>query len=119
MAENPSSSPQGKVLQGAFQDSPVQGLEYRTPTLSGPTGPKGEFEYRAGETVTFSIGGLVIGAAQSGHHRSRGSYGGPVSQLLAAVRKRRGLVAAFHRPPGSPRACQYVCAGLYPPNSTG
>jgi predicted acyl esterase len=63
MAENSPSLQQGRVLTGVFCDSPVQGLEYRTQTLSGITGPNGEFEYRSGETVTFSVGGLVIGAA--------------------------------------------------------
>ena len=45
-----------------FYDSPVEGLEYQTQTLSGLTNEKGEFQYHAGETVTFSIGGLVLGS---------------------------------------------------------
>src|SRR6476646_10500931 len=50
---------------GVFIDSPVQGLTYSsTPSgLSGLTGPNGEFLYRPGDLVTFSIGGRQIGAA--------------------------------------------------------
>lgn len=50
---------------GVFIDSPVQGLTYSSAPsgLSGLTGPNGEFLYRAGDTVAFSIGGRVIGAA--------------------------------------------------------
>lgn len=51
-----------KVRTGVFYDSPVQGLEYRTETLSGITDEKAQFKYRSGETVTFSVGGLVLGA---------------------------------------------------------
>ena len=50
---------------GALIDSPVQGLTYSSAPsgLSGLTGPNGEFLYRAGDTVAFSIGERVIGAA--------------------------------------------------------
>jgi hypothetical protein len=50
---------------GVVTDSPVQGLPYSsTPSgLSGLTGPNGEFLYRAGDSVTFSIGGQQIGVA--------------------------------------------------------
>ena len=50
---------------GVFIDSPVQGLTYSsTPSgLSGLTGPNGEFLYRVGDLVAFSIGGRQIGAA--------------------------------------------------------
>jgi hypothetical protein len=50
---------------GVFIDSPVQGLTYSSAPsgLSGLTGPNGEFLYRAGDSVTFSIGGQQIGVA--------------------------------------------------------
>ena len=50
---------------GVFIDSPVQGLTYSSSPsgLSGLTGPNGEFLYRAGDLVAFSIGGRQIGAA--------------------------------------------------------
>jgi uncharacterized protein len=53
----------GVTLRGVFYDSPVQGLDYQTQTLTGLTNEKGEFKYREGETVTFSVGGLVLGSA--------------------------------------------------------
>jgi predicted acyl esterase len=63
MAIRPISSGKGKILKGVFYDSLVRGLEYETQTLSGITNEKGEFQYRPGETVTFSIGGLILGSA--------------------------------------------------------
>ena len=47
---------------GVFIDSPVQGLSYSSAPsgLSGLTGPNGEFLYRAGDRVTFSIGEYVL-----------------------------------------------------------
>jgi predicted acyl esterase len=60
-----SKSPgKDKTLKGVFYDSPVQGLEYETQTISGITNENGEFQYYHGETATFSIGGLVLGAAR-------------------------------------------------------
>ena len=43
---------------GIFIDSPVGGINYKTPTQSGITGPNGNFLYRPGEAVTFSIGNI-------------------------------------------------------------
>lgn len=59
----PSQKKEGKILKGVFYDSPVQGLEYETRTIYGMTNENGEFEYRPGETVTFAVGGLVLGSA--------------------------------------------------------
>jgi hypothetical protein len=39
-------------------------LKYQTPTLSGLTNARGEFNYSAGETVSFLIGRLVLGTAE-------------------------------------------------------
>jgi len=50
-------------MTGVFYDSPVSGLEYETRTTSGITNEKGEFNYRDGDTVTFSVAGLVLGTA--------------------------------------------------------
>jgi hypothetical protein len=41
---------------------PVQGLAYSSKSYSGMTGPLGQFNYAAGETVTFSVGNVVVGA---------------------------------------------------------
>lgn len=50
------------TLKGVFVDSPVGGINYATSTLKGVTKADGIFEYQAGETVTFSIGGLILGS---------------------------------------------------------
>jgi para-nitrobenzyl esterase len=47
---------------GTFVDSPVQGLTYQTATTSGTTGANGTFGYYPNETVTFSVGGVALGA---------------------------------------------------------
>ena len=58
-----SSTPAGEVgaaLTGVFLDSAVEGISYRTETLSGVTSQSGEFQYISSESVTFSIGDLVF-----------------------------------------------------------
>ena len=40
----------------------VQGLSYNSPSKSGVTDANGNFEYVAGETMTFSIGGITLGS---------------------------------------------------------
>jgi outer membrane protein OmpA-like peptidoglycan-associated protein len=57
-SSNNNSSP---TLTGTFIDSPVSGLEYSTPSKSGTTDSSGHFQYKNGEVVTFSIGGIIIG----------------------------------------------------------
>jgi len=51
---------------GVFLDSAVAGLSYKTPTFSGTTNSLGEYDYLPGETVTFSIGGIVLGSSVAG-----------------------------------------------------
>lgn len=46
-----------------FIDSPVQGLAYQSVSYSGRTDGNGNFPYKPGETVTFSIGNMVLGSA--------------------------------------------------------
>ncbi len=43
---------------GVFVDSPVGNIGYRTATKEGVTNASGEYEYEAGEEVTFFIGDL-------------------------------------------------------------
>ncbi|HEY6124762.1 MAG TPA: hypothetical protein VIV63_08930, partial [Steroidobacteraceae bacterium] len=50
-------------LSGEFQAGGVSGLRYVTPTRSGVTDGAGTFKYLAGETVTFSVGGITLGHA--------------------------------------------------------
>jgi len=57
-----TSDANSSVLTGNFVDGPVSGLSYRTATLSGITGTDGSFQYRAGETITFSAGEVVLGS---------------------------------------------------------
>ncbi|WP_233505795.1 glycoside hydrolase family 16 protein [Rhodoferax lacus] len=45
---------------GVFLDSTVQGLRYDTATQHGETDANGQFKYLAGESVTFSVGNLVL-----------------------------------------------------------
>jgi hypothetical protein len=59
-----SAPPKDNVQTGRFIDSAVYGLEYHSASRSGMTNEFGEFKYKAGETVTFTIGGIVIGETQ-------------------------------------------------------
>ncbi|MBQ0796451.1 hypothetical protein [Zhongshania sp.] len=43
-------------LTGIFTDSPVFGVKYKTDSFEGLTNALGEFDYRDGESVVFSIG---------------------------------------------------------------
>ena len=58
--EPPAAAP----LQGVFVDSPVQGLGYAaTPSgLTGRTDARGQFDYRAGDRVSFQLFGRPIGS---------------------------------------------------------
>ncbi|HPP79808.1 MAG TPA: hypothetical protein PLQ43_02815 [Deltaproteobacteria bacterium] len=49
--------------EGTFVDSPVVGLMYQTNSISGLTDSNGHFKYYEGETITFKIGGVVLGQA--------------------------------------------------------
>ena len=51
-------------MQTGIFAGPVAGLKYKTPTHSGVTNDKGEFQYRAGERVVFMVGGMALGSAQ-------------------------------------------------------
>lgn len=57
-------SGQGALLTGVFA-GPTCGLKYQTPTVSGLTNDAGEFQYRAGEAISFMVGGLVLGAVEA------------------------------------------------------
>lgn len=48
---------------GVFLDSAVEGINYRTETQTGVTNSKGEFLYKDGERVTFSIGKIDFPSA--------------------------------------------------------
>lgn len=61
-------------LVGTFIDGPVIGLGYLTPSRSGLTDDQGRFSYRAGETVEFSLGELVLGTAQGASQVTSASF---------------------------------------------
>lgn len=54
--------PTPTIQTGVFIDSLVIGVYYETQTKSGVTNAAGEYQYIDGETVTFSIGGIVLGS---------------------------------------------------------
>jgi hypothetical protein len=58
----PNSAVLGALTTGFFRDSNVSGLAYTTLTQSGTTDTSGSFSYENGETVTFLVGALTIGA---------------------------------------------------------
>jgi hypothetical protein len=58
--DNDSPDSSASVKTGVFLDSAVGGINYATETQSGTTNAKGEFSYKTGEDVTFSIGGIKL-----------------------------------------------------------
>lgn len=53
--------------QGLFVDAPVEGLSFTTSSgLAGTTNASGAFNYVAGDTVTFSLGGVSFPAVPAG-----------------------------------------------------
>ena len=48
------------VLTGLFLDSAVVNIKYKTATQSGTTNERGQFNYVAGEAVTFSVGAVTL-----------------------------------------------------------
>lgn len=56
-------NPPTTVQEGTFIDSAVEGLEYETATQSGVTDAAGTFRFQTGETITFSMGNVIIGQA--------------------------------------------------------
>lgn len=71
----------------------VTGLHYATPTLEGETDGDGTFRYRAGESVTFSVGGVELGDAPGAATISPFDLAGaPLPATEAAIR------AELHEP---------------------
>jgi hypothetical protein len=62
IALNNCSSSDSGTRHGMFIDSAIEGLTFTTETLSGETDSFGRFSYEPGETVTFSIGGIILGS---------------------------------------------------------
>lgn len=51
------------IRSGVFIDSPVEGLMFQAGQIQGRTDQEGTFYYQEGDTITFSIEGVVIGEA--------------------------------------------------------
>lgn len=60
---DPEPEPEPEVLSGVFLDSAVEGLTFETATQSGTTDSNGTFMYLAGESITFSVGDILLGSA--------------------------------------------------------
>lgn len=59
------SDPASPLRTGVFLDSAVEGLHYETATMSGTTNAAGEFNFNAGEMITFRLGGLALPEVQA------------------------------------------------------
>ena len=62
----PSPAPGPAAQQGVFIDAAVQGLSFTSGTLTGRTDANGRFDYRTGETVTFTLGRTTLGSVRGG-----------------------------------------------------
>ncbi|MGA1826148.1 MAG: MopE-related protein, partial [bacterium] len=58
-SDNPPPVPE--VYEGVFLDSAVKGLTYKTGSQTGITDSDGTFKYQDEETITFSIGDVILG----------------------------------------------------------
>jgi uncharacterized protein len=67
---------------------PIVGLRYETPSGQGVTDDRGAFTYRAGETVTFLVGGLVLGTCPAA----------PRVNLAQLVNRVAGNIEKLHDP---------------------
>jgi predicted acyl esterase len=76
-----------EVATGVFA-GPVHGLRFETPTLTGFTNERGEFQYRKGEAVTFLIGGLNLGSVK----------GAPKVNLAQLASRVDGNINKLHDP---------------------
>ena len=54
------------IVDGQLVDGPVEGVQFRSGSLQGATGPNGEFQFIEGGTVQFFIGDIALGSAVPG-----------------------------------------------------
>jgi hypothetical protein len=64
-SHEPNGTSHSSVNRGMFLDGTVEGMEYETPTQWGMTDANGTFEYMEGETIMFSVGGVMLGEAMA------------------------------------------------------
>jgi hypothetical protein len=61
-----SGSSSDTTNTGVFVDAPVMGLNYKTTSgIEGVTNSAGEYRYKEGDYVTFSLGNVVLGEAKA------------------------------------------------------
>lgn len=65
-AAPPAAPPAPAAQQGVFIDAAVQGLGFTSGTFTGRTDANGRFDYRPGETVTFTLGRTTLGSVPGG-----------------------------------------------------
>lgn len=49
------------IVNGQLVDAPVEGVQFASGSLSGVTGPDGEFQFEEGGTIRFFIGDIALG----------------------------------------------------------
>jgi len=84
-------------LTGTLEAGKALGVQYDTPTQSGTTDANGTFSYLPGETVTFSIGGVQLGAVPGAVKISLFTLAG-LTPPSSEITLRRELERAQRRP---------------------
>ena len=79
----PPPSVEPELFYGVFLDSPVKGIRYQTDTRNGLTDSNGQFIFKAGEVVRFSIGDIELGQVDMGLVQSGSTIVTP--KVLAAT----------------------------------
>ena len=92
-SDSSPSSPPPELQTGVFTDSPVKGLYYETETQSGMTNELGEFTYIEGETITFKLGGSLLGVS-----KAQGIITPFTLTGVKALRNQREITNAFLSP---------------------
>ena len=60
---SPTTPSLGAQAVGVFKDGAVAGITFQSSSgLAGTTNSSGEFDYRGGDTVSFSLGGIDLGS---------------------------------------------------------
>ena len=54
------SNPSDNSATGVLLDSPVVNIDFQTASQSGSTNDSGEFSFRSGEEITFSVGDITL-----------------------------------------------------------
>jgi len=85
-SNNNSGSVNENLQTGTFIDSPVEGLKYETPSFSGFTDKNGQFLFRDGENVSFYIGGVFLGTAESNQTIT------PIDLTRSTIKNRHNMI---------------------------